>query len=112
MPGETIDCPGVFLSFRPPSLFSPFLRLPCHHLASLAPSVQPRTFLYAVAVVSAKIALALYARTSWFSAITLGVVLGPYLDAMILVLMHEVSLSLMTIPTNRPQTAVTFQSQG
>jgi sphingolipid 4-desaturase/C4-monooxygenase len=44
-----------------------------------------------LAVVVAKVTMAWYAQVSWTRAIVLGITLAPFLDGMILVLMHELS---------------------
>lgn len=52
---------------------------------------EPRTLIYFVVVVGVQIALAVFASRSWATAIAMGIIVGPFLDAMVLVLMHELS---------------------
>jgi fatty acid desaturase len=50
-----------------------------------------RTLIYVIAVAAVQAGLAVWATTSWWHSILLGITVGPFLDAMILVIMHELS---------------------
>jgi sphingolipid delta-4 desaturase len=52
---------------------------------------EPRTLAYMAVVMSLKLLLAYWAMASWAAAVALGVVVAPFLDAGILVIIHELS---------------------